>query len=97
MRSLRRVLLQLVLLAGVAFRGVRFDDAADAAAAAQGSSDLFELPSPSPTLALPGGGDEGASTEIIAAPWPGRHGLFTPPRSTSQPARAVVQPAADFG
>ncbi|XP_040381724.1 serine/threonine-protein kinase/endoribonuclease IRE1 isoform X2 [Oryza brachyantha] len=97
MRSLRRVLLPLVLLAGLAFRGVRFDDAASAAA--QGPDLLIPLPSssPQPALALPGDGDEGASTEIIAAPWPGRHGLFTPPRGSPRPASALVQESAAIG
>ncbi|KAF0908623.1 hypothetical protein E2562_026846 [Oryza meyeriana var. granulata] len=107
MRSLRRVLLPLVLLAGLAFRVVRFDDAGGgggAVAASQGPDHLIPLPSPPPpTLALPvggggaRGGDEVTSREIVAAPWPGRQGLFTPARSRSQPTNAVVQTGADIG
>uniref|UniRef100_A0A0D9WYP0 non-specific serine/threonine protein kinase n=1 Tax=Leersia perrieri TaxID=77586 RepID=A0A0D9WYP0_9ORYZ len=107
MRSLRRVLLPLVLLAGLAVRGVHFDGGGGGASAAVSpGADLLTLPSTpppqQPALALPvgggGGGDEGvSSTEIIAAPWPGRLGLIKPARSRSLPAKAVVQKAADIG
>ena len=96
MRSLRRVLLPLVLLSGLAFRGVRFDDAADAAPAPL----LLPFPpppqQPAPPLALPAGGgkvDEVDSTEIVAAPapLPPRELLVSPPRRRSDPTNAVIE------
>ncbi|KAI4999052.1 hypothetical protein ZWY2020_059742 [Hordeum vulgare] len=89
MRSLRRVLLPLVLLSGLAFRGARFDDA-DAAPAPL----LLPLPlppqQPAPSLALPAG-DEAGSTEIVAAEQPSlRELLVRPPRRRSEPANAVL-------
>ncbi|KAG8080619.1 hypothetical protein GUJ93_ZPchr0007g6179 [Zizania palustris] len=104
MRSLRRVILPLVLLAGLAFRGVRFDDGdgGGGAAAAVPGSVLLPLPSPPQHLALPAGGgdeDEEQSKEIVAA---GRRGiggqdLITPQRSSSQPTKAVLESGADIG
>ncbi|XP_051215987.1 serine/threonine-protein kinase/endoribonuclease IRE1 [Lolium perenne] len=92
MRSLRRVLLPLVLLSGLAFRGVRFDDAAAAPAPLLLP---FPLP-PQQPLALPAGGrpqDESDSTEIVAVPppLPPRELLVRPPRRQSVPANVVPE------
>ncbi|KAL6611286.1 hypothetical protein ACP70R_039214 [Stipagrostis hirtigluma subsp. patula] len=87
MRSLRRVILPLVLLSGLAFRGVHFDDAGYPAPAAA----LL----PPPSLALPGGGDSedgaGLSTEIVAAAPKRKPGelLVRPQLRRPEPARAV--------
>jgi serine/threonine-protein kinase/endoribonuclease IRE1 len=93
MRSLRRVLLPLVLLSGLAFRGVRFDDPAAAPAPLLLP---FPLP-PQQPLALPAGGggpqDESDSTEIVAVPppLPPRELLVRPPRRQSVPANVVPE------
>ncbi|CAM0905729.1 unnamed protein product [Alopecurus aequalis] len=99
MRSLRRLLLPLVLLSGLAFRGVRFDDAAAAP-----SSLLLPFPpppqQPAPPLALLAGGgrgDEADSTEIVAAPLPARELLVRPPRHRSVPTNAVIEPKTEPG
>ncbi|VAI62633.1 unnamed protein product [Triticum turgidum subsp. durum] len=92
MRSLRRVLLPLVLLSGLAFRGARFEDEATAAPAPL----LLPLPlppqQPAPPLALPAGGgrgDEASSTEIVPAEQPF---LVRPPRRRPVPSNAVKNP-----
>ncbi|TVU39365.1 hypothetical protein EJB05_12778 [Eragrostis curvula] len=81
-RSLRRVLLPLVLLSGLAFRGVDLD-------AGGGGPAPLPLPSPPPRLALPGPGEDDGparSTEIVAAtaPKPGELLILPRPRRSEQ-------------
>ncbi|GJN07487.1 hypothetical protein PR202_ga25323 [Eleusine coracana subsp. coracana] len=94
-RSLRRVLIPLVLLSGLAFRGVGFD--------CGGAPEPLALPPPPPRLALPGASgpreEDGParSTEVVAAALPKKKArdFLVLPRARRSEHSSVVSSDSD--